>query len=88
MKGYAIYGRMVGLVDEKPKRIGTVRAKTHADALRVARQTPSMATITGVKLLGILNPKYVPEKHLMAAIFGKRYRQKKYLSTRKRGHVR
>lgn len=84
MKEYAIYGRMVGLVDEKPKRIGTVQASSHADALRAARRTPSLATITGVKLIGVLNPKYVPEKHLMAAIFGKRYRQKKYIPVRRR----
>ena len=80
MKEYAIYGRMVGLVDEKPKRIGEVYANSHADALRAARRTPSLAKITGVKLLGALNPKYNPEKHLLSAIFGKRYRQKKYLS--------
>jgi hypothetical protein len=82
-KEYAIYGRMVGMVDEKPRRIGEVQANSHADALRAARRTPSLAKITGVKLIGVLNPKYVPEKHLMAAIFGKRYRQKKYLLTRR-----
>jgi hypothetical protein len=79
MKEYAIYGRMVGLTDEKPRRIGTTHANSYTEALRSARQTPSLATITGVKLLGTLNPKYRPEKHLMAAIFGKRYQQTKYI---------
>lgn len=81
VKEYAIYGRMIGLVDEKPKRIGTVHAESHAEALKLARQPMSLATVTGVKLLGVLNPKYVPEKHLRAAVFGRRYRQKMYLPT-------
>jgi len=79
MKEYQAYGRELG-GGKRERKLFKLVAPNHKTALTLSRKVHLMLVVTRVKLIGTLNPKWVPEKALQCAIFGGKYKQKRLVS--------